>query len=131
MKPRTGQVPRLREPRLDPQPPQHERDDERLIQPVELPDGEDDSDEEEPEDGHLPADPVQEDPPGPRLSPGSCSVLQDSIDEEEPLLPRRRCHNFMVISVLLISCQITLQMLVVMTSVQVSHIIKVVADVLR
>ena len=59
MKPRLSQSSRVRAPRIDPQPFQNERDDERLIQPVELPDGNDDSDEEE-VDGEQPAEPMQE-----------------------------------------------------------------------
>ena len=52
MKPRLPGGIRVREPRIDPQPPPHERDDERLTrptedaEPVDLPDGDDDSEEE-------------------------------------------------------------------------------------
>ena len=67
MKPRLGQSSRVREPRIDPQPLRNERDHERLIQPVDLPDGDDDSGEEEHE-GDQPAEPRPEEPMEPRAS---------------------------------------------------------------
>ena len=66
MKPRLPGGIRVREPRIDPQPTPHERDDERLTrpvelpEPVELPDGEDES-EEEPDD-NQPDEPRREEP---------------------------------------------------------------------
>ena len=49
MKPRLPGGVRIREPRIDPQPPQHERDDERVVRLVDLLEGEGDTDEEEPD----------------------------------------------------------------------------------
>ena len=72
MKPRLPGGVRIRKPRIDPQPPQHERDDERLTrraevsEPVGLPDGDGDS-EDEPNDDQ-PAEPMREEPTAPRAS---------------------------------------------------------------
>ena len=73
---------------------------------------------------------AEEERPAPLLSPGLCEVHIDFI-KEEPLLSIRRCHTIMMIGMLLIFIQITVQIPNVVTNFQASQIINVVADVLR
>ena len=95
MKPRLPGGIRVREPRIDPQPTPHERDDERLTrpaelpEPVEFPDGEDDS-EDEPNDSQ-PAEPAGEVPTALRPQrPASSSASRRQVrrrDLEHPIAP--------------------------------------------
>ena len=95
MKPRLPGGIRVREPRINPQPPSHERDDERLTrptedaEPVDLPDGDDDS-EEEPTDNQP--DPGEVAPPALRPSgrPATSSASRRQVrrrDIEHPMPP--------------------------------------------
>ena len=96
MKPRLPGGVRIREPRIDPQPPQHERDDERLTRPVEvpepvgLPDGGGDS-EDDPDDDQ-PVEPMREELMAPRASgrPATSSAPRRQVcrrDVEHPIPP--------------------------------------------
>ena len=70
IKPRPSGTPRVREPRIQASPTPHERtDDERIVRPVDIPDGEEDTDEDND------VDQSQENPAGPRVtgSPSSSS----------------------------------------------------------
>ena len=95
MKPRTQGGVRVREPRIEPHPPPHEREDERLLQPVELPDGDDESDDGEPTE-EQPTDPVPEEAQPPRATGRPASSTQSSSsqrrqvrwrDIEHPIAP--------------------------------------------
>ena len=95
MRPRLGQTTRIREPRIDPQPTPHERDDERLIQPVELPDDDNDSDDGDPaEDQPAEPDGVRAMPLRDRGRPATTSQSPASRrrqvrfrDTEQPIAP--------------------------------------------
>ena len=86
---------RLREPSIAPHPPQHERDDERRIQPADLSDDNDDSKEDEPNEGQA-AEPMREAPQAPRASGRPASPSQSPAsrkrqarwrDIEHPIAP--------------------------------------------
>ena len=63
IKPRPSGTPRIREPHIRSSPTPHERtDDERVVRPVDIPDGEEDTDEDND------VDPSQESPARPRVT---------------------------------------------------------------
>ena len=97
MKPRHPGGVRIREPRIDPQPPQHERDDERLTrpdvpspEPADISDGDDDSNDDEPTDNQP--EPTGEVPAALRPSgrPSTSSASRRQVrrrDIEHPIPP--------------------------------------------
>ena len=89
---RGNQTARLREPRVHQQPPPHERDEERLIRPAELPDGEGEYDDND--DDEFVVDPSAEEAQQPRPTgrPGASRSPRPSRqprarDLEHPIAP--------------------------------------------